>query len=338
MNHAPEKTSPAHLFADKQGIEQFPARTFFRGKAGLDVFAAVCYDKLQKGCGSMKIIKHYREDAALRASFNALAEATFGLNFENWYCMGYWTDNYSPYSLVEDGQVVANVSVNRTDMVIGGQRRRLYQLGTVMTAENCRNRGYIRTIMEEVEKDIADADGVYLFANDSVVDFYPKFGFREEKEYVYGKTVEQTGACRMKRIPMDSPENRNRLAQAMKENTFPTGCRMVENPGLIFFYAAQFMQECVYYDETLDAWAIAEWEDGELLLHEVFASEAVSLEEVIAAFGPDVKQVALGFAPADPADFACEEYHEEDCTFFVKGEVFREFGEKKLRIPSLAHA
>ena len=41
----------------------------------------------------MRIIKHYREDAALRKSFNELAEATFGLNFENWYRMGYWTEN-----------------------------------------------------------------------------------------------------------------------------------------------------------------------------------------------------------------------------------------------------
>lgn len=286
----------------------------------------------------MKIIKQYREDAALRKSFNELAEATFGLNFENWYQIGFWGDHYEPYSIVEDGKVVANVSVNRTDMVIGGEKKRLYQLGTVMTAEGYRNRGYIRAIMAELEKDIADADGVYLFANDTVVEFYPKFGFVKGKEHVYTKMVEQSGECRMKQIPMDGPQGWDRLGKAMEKNTFPTGCRMVENPGLIFFYAAQFMQECVYYDETLDVWAIAEWEDGELLLHEVFASEAVSLEEVIAAFGADVKQVALGFAPADPADFACEEYHEEDCTFFVKGEVFREFEEKKLRIPSLAHA
>ena len=286
----------------------------------------------------MRIIKHYREDAALRKSFNELAEATFGLNFENWYSMGYWTENYFPYSVVEDGKIVANVSVNCTDMVIGGQRRRLYQLGTVMTAEGYRNRGYIRTIMAELEKDIADADGVYLFANDTVVEFYPKFGFVKGKEHFFTKMVEQSGECRMKQIPMDTPENRERLAQAMEKNTFPTGCRMVDNPGLIFFYAAQFMQDCVYYDETLNAWAIAEREDGELLLHEVFATEAVTLEEVITAFGSDVKQVTLGFAPTENTGFACREYHEEDCTFFVKGELFREFTEKKLRIPSLAHA
>ena len=76
----------------------------------------------------MTIIKNYQADAALRSSFNALAEATFGLSFENWYRQGYWGGNYTPYSALEAEKIVANVSVNRTDMVIGGQRKRLHLL------------------------------------------------------------------------------------------------------------------------------------------------------------------------------------------------------------------
>ena len=40
-----------------------------------------------------EIVKNYRHDARLRASCNALAEKTFGLNFENWYQNGFWNDN-----------------------------------------------------------------------------------------------------------------------------------------------------------------------------------------------------------------------------------------------------
>lgn len=283
----------------------------------------------------MKIIKHYRDDAELRRSFNALAETTFGLNFENWYQMGYWTDNYNPYSIVMDGKIVANVSVNRTDMVIGGQRKRLYQLGTVMTDPQYRNQGLIRAIMAEIEKDIADADGVYLFANDSVVEFYPKFGFVLGKEYLYSKAVTQTGENRMVPVSMADPENREKFRRAMQTSTFCTGCTMMDNPGLIFFYVAQFMQDCVYYCAQLDCWTIAELEEGELTLHNIFADKETDLDAVIAAFGEAVKRVILGFAPADENGFTVEEYREEDCHFFVKGDVF---GEQKLRIPSLSHA
>ena len=284
----------------------------------------------------MNVIKNYRNDAALRASFNALAEETFGLNFENWYTLGYWGDNYAPYSVLEDGKIVANVSVNRTDMVLEGQRKRLYQLGTVMTHPDYRNRGYIRAIMAEVEKDIADADGVYLFANDGVVEFYPKFGFRKDREFVYSREVAQEGECTAKQVPMDVPENRDRLAAAMAESTFRSGSAMVDNPGLIFFYVAQFMQENVY--TVGNAWVIAEAEEENLMIHNVFGAGDVSLEAVIAAFGPEVKTVTLGFTPADRNGWTWEELKEEDTTFFTRGAAFEKFAERKLRIPSLAHA
>lgn len=286
----------------------------------------------------VQIVKHYRHDAALRRSFNALAEATFGLNFENWYQNGFWGDCYDPYSLLLDGRIVANVSVNRTDMCIGDSVRRLYQLGTVMTAEGHRNKGYIRAIMAEIEKDLQDAEGIYLFANDSVLDFYPKFGFRPGVESVYSRPVTQNGPCSMTKVPMETPEDWALLQRAMDGNVFHPACEMVGNPGLIFFYASQFMRDCVYYDSTLKAWVIAELEDGELLIHNVFSPAPVTLDQVIAAFGGDVRTVTLGFTPADPTGFTCRRLQEEDTTFFIKGSAFRDFEEKKLRIPSLSHA
>ena len=286
----------------------------------------------------MTIVKNYKENEQLRSSFNRLAKVTFGLDFEPWYQHGFWTDDYNPYSVLLDGEIVANVSVNRTDMIIGGERRKLYQLGTVMTDEAHRNRGYIRAIMAEIEKDIADADGVYLFANDTVLEFYPKFGFVQGTEYLYTKAVEQNGKCSMENVRMDSPAGWIRLRMAMDKSEFNTACTMADNPGLIFFYAAQFMQDCVYYDRRLDAWAIAEIEDGELMLHNVFAPAGVTLEGVIASFGKEIRRVMLGFAPQSPAGFDCAPYHEQDCTFFVRGAAFEDFARRKLRIPSLSHA
>lgn len=285
-----------------------------------------------------QILKHYRNDDALRRSFNDLAEATFGLNFENWYQNGFWGDNYDPYSILEDGRIVANVSVNRTDMVIGSETRRLYQLGTVMTDPEYRGRGYIRSIMEEVETDTADADGIYLFANDSVLEFYPKFGFTEGTEHVYSKTVSQTGTRRVVNVPMDGPEAWAQLRRAMEENTFRGGCDMVGNPGLIFFYASQFLSGCVYRCDALNAWVIAEEEDGELLIHNVFSVGDISLDAVIETFGPGVHRVTLGFTPADPNGWECHILKEEDSTFFVQGPAFQDFAAQKLRIPTLAHA
>ena len=108
----------------------------------------------------MNIIHGYRDDKALRDSFNQLAEQTFGLNFEGWYQNGFWKENYDPHSIIIDGEVASNVSVNRTDLMIGGRRCRILQLGTVMTAEHSRGKGYGRAIMEYIEREYADADGI----------------------------------------------------------------------------------------------------------------------------------------------------------------------------------
>lgn len=285
-----------------------------------------------------QILKGYRHDAALRKSFNALAEATFGLNFEGWYQNGFWGDNYNPYSIMKDGRIVANVSVNKTDMIIGGARRRLYQLGTVMTDPAYRNRGYIREIMAEIDRDTADADGVYLFGSDSVKEFYPKFGFVPGAEHVYEKAVSQSGACTAERVMMDNAAAWQTLRAAMDQSAPQAACEMAGNPELIFFYVSQFMQDCVYRCEALDAWAIAEMEEGNLTLHNVFCPREVSLDDVIAAFGGEVTRATLGFTPVNTDGFDCLPYHEEDCNFFVRGAGLDDFVQKKLRIPSLSHA
>lgn len=105
-------------------------------------------NNFESGERSMEqIVKGYRDDAALRGSFNALAIRTFAIDFEDWYQNGYWTDKYNPYSVIIDGKVVSNVSVNTTDFEIDGQKKRYIQLGTVMTDEAYRNRGLVRRFL-----------------------------------------------------------------------------------------------------------------------------------------------------------------------------------------------
>ena len=284
----------------------------------------------------MELIKNYRENEALRCSFNALTEKTFGFHFEDWYQKGYWGEDYRPYSMVEDGRVVANVSVNHTNFNLNGRIVRLIQLGTVMTDEAYRNRGLIRTIMEEIERDYAGkVDGMYLFANDEVVEFYPKFGFCQGQEWQYSTTVGNFGPCRMRRVSMAEAENRIAFERGMARSAPIGAFDMAGNHGLIFFYVASFMADCVYYSPELDAWAIAEKDGEKLMLHAVYGADA---ESIIAAFGGEIRRVALGFAPADAAGYERELLREEDCTFFVKGVFFEEFDARCLRIPTLSHA
>lgn len=289
--------------------------------------------------GMYHVIKNYRDDAELRQSFNKLAERTFGLDFEDWYQNGFWGDSYDPHSVVIDGQVAANVSVNLTEMLFDGVPKRFLQLGTVMTDERYRGRGLCRTLMEYIEAEYrGKTDGVYLFANDSVTEFYPKFGFRKAVEYQYSKHVENTGGCQLERVPMNGPAAWDALEAAIRGNRFWGRFDMVNNPELILFYVTKYMQENVFYHKATGTYVIAEQENGRLFLHNVFSSRLTDPDEAAALFGAQIREVVLGFAPKESEGWTAAELAEEDSTFFVKGSEWERFEKEKLRIPSLSHA
>ena len=177
------------------------------------------------------IVKNIRDDAALRSSFNRLAEKTFDLNFENWYQNGYWKENYIPYAAVREGQVIANVSINPMTFSENGILHHYIQVGTVMTDSAFRGQGLCRLLMEAVEKDWADrAEAIYLFANDTVLDFYPRFGFQRVQE---SRFFAPLSACTPDRpavpVPMADPENRAALERAILSGgpqSFPAGMRL----------------------------------------------------------------------------------------------------------------
>lgn len=284
----------------------------------------------------MQLIHDYRNDEGLRKSFNELAVKVFGLDFENWYKNGFWQDNYTPYSIVEDGKVVSNVSVNTCNMNYRGKIVRLIQLGTVMTDPEYRGRGYARILMEQIIKDYEDkVDGIYLWGNDSVVDFYPKFGFKSSEEYQFSKAVDNTGAQRAEPVPMSSKTDWDKMVSLLENRPQNSAFYMVGNTGLYMFYLSQFMQESVFRIGP-DDYAIAEIDGYTLLLHTIIGD--ADIDQVIAAFGSAIKRVVLCFTPNETAGFKKSICEEEDRNFFVRGRFFEETNGDEYMFQEISHA
>ena len=286
---------------------------------------------------SFCIEKNYRNNENLRASFNRLAEKTFGLNFENWYQNGFWKDNYIPYSVVIDGEVVSNVSVNACNMNYKGEIVKLIQLGTIMTDKDHRGKGYARTLMEEIMKDYeGKVDGIYLFANDSVLEFYPKFGFKEAKEYQYTKEVAISNKYNAEMVQLNGKNDFDRIVEILETTSQNAQLYMVDNTGLYMFYLSQFMTENLFFIADCKSYAIAEIEGDTLILHTIIGDGTV--DEVITAFGSQVKKVVLCFTPKDVTGFEKSELHEEDTTFFVKGKFFEDSCNDEYMMQAITHA
>ena len=83
---------------------------------------------------------------------------------------------------------------------------------------------------------------------------------------------------------------------------------------------------------------LSQHENQELFIHNIFSGNKINLDEIIECFGQEINKVTLGFVPEDADGYEIVEIHEENTTFFVKGECFAEFEVDKLRISTLSHA
>lgn len=293
-----------------------------------------------------KLIKNVKEDSAIRHSFNDLTGSVFGFSLEEWYSNGYWSNQYIPYSLVEENRVVANVSVNLMEFVLNGVHKNFIQLGTVMTREDYRNQGLGRILMEEVLTEYRNqADGIYLFANDSAVNFYPKFGFTIGREYRYSKKINtittadkpHPSFASIQKVDMNQKEYREKVLNTTHNMAVNNNLHM-DNTGLYSFYLTGFMNDQVYYCETEEAYAVANIQENTLYLNQIISNRRVDLDVVIASFGIEINEVILGFTPLDIREYDMKELKEEDCTLFVLGEKPALMDEYKLRFPVLSHA
>ncbi|MCI8478673.1 MAG: GNAT family N-acetyltransferase [Oscillospiraceae bacterium] len=280
----------------------------------------------------------YQDDKTLRGSFDALAQQTFGFSFEAWYRSGNWTDRYRPYSLLQNGQVVANISVSPMDLNYMGQELHCVQLGTVMTAPALRNRGLIHFLMAQVLNDwTSKCDGVYLYANQEVLDFYPKFGFAPVREWRHSLALSGDEKRHgVRRIIAGVTEDRLLLLKKYAQSNPFSLLSAEHNPGLLLFHCCfGSMRTCVYYMEEYGVVAIAESQGDSLYCYDIFGTTSATLCQVLTALsGPETRKTVLGFTPKAGSACSVRPLREKDCTLFVLGGK-NLFQGKQMRLPAL---
>ena len=311
----------------------------------------------------MRLIRDYMQDAAARAALGALTQAAFGFDFEAWAARGFCARGaYVPYSFEEDGRILSNVSVNRMEFCLNGEKRRWLQLGTVATREDMRGRGLARRLVEIALADSMDGcDGVYLFANPEAAGFYEKCGFTRGIEYRSFPRAEarlDTGArlplarergdsraeARLdtgaRFVPVNPGDERALAAyQRAVHETEPYAALWQENGfGLAMFYTMN--AENAYYCPALDAHAVVE--DGRL--NAVFARSMPPLRAVLAALAASENletPTVIGFTPRpEDADACVREPWDggDDYRLYGRGRALEEIAANRLCFPALSHA
>ena len=274
----------------------------------------------------------YGADTMERAGLDGLAREIFGFDFSRWCELGYWRGQYIPYTLLEGERAVANVSASPMELEIFGRRVRWLQLGTVMTAPDCRGQGLCRLLLERVLAEWEDRCGaVYLFANDSVLDFYPRFGFARMEQAVSFR-LGGGAAEPARKLDLDSAADRRLLFEAAEASRPRAAVSLLGSAELVLFYAVNFYRDCVYWLERYGAAFLLDWEEGELL--DVFCPGEVPLETLLqAALPARPKGWRLGFTPKGWTP----EYPLAGDTLFVRGPEAALLAGRAFRFPELSH-
>lgn len=281
-----------------------------------------------------------RDNGPLRNSLNALARLIYSFDFEEWYKAGYWDDNYRPYVLALDGQVVAVASANTVYFRFGARLLNYVQIGTVMTHPQYRGRGLSRWLLERILHDWRDnCDSVYLYANDSVLDFYPKFGFVQTDEYQHVCVAPPPAAVKARKLNINNAWERALLLQIHAMGNPYARLGMADNRGLVMFHCLFTMRNSIWYIEAYNTVVIAECLDEVLLCYDIFGPGAASLNDVFAAVADSqTRRVVCGFTPIPPTGCKADLRRAENDTFFVLKGKENLFNNDELMLPLLSRA
>lgn len=259
------------------------------------------------------MIKNYYHDKKLRQSMSKLAKKSFGLDFELLYQKGYWDDVYSCYSILENDEVVSNVSFHKLILEKDNKQYTAMSIGSVMTYDEYRNKGYARQLMEEVLKD-HPVDVCFLGANETVTEFYPRFGFKAVKALKYRDShidrYHKEGIVRKLSLESDIDLIEHYLKNRIKNSK---NMYVYNDDYLKMFYMLYLYSDHIYL--VNEAIVICESDQETLLVHDIYMIEEKDIYKLI---GPFIKNhMVIDYSFEAVLDGLCP-YQDDDAFLFVR--------------------
>ena len=236
-------------------------------------------------------------DPTYTAVFDDLIKEVFGFSFEPWLARNLWDDRYESHSIIENGKMLANVCIFKTDMIICGQQVRAHQLGAVATRAGERGKGFSRLLMNHVLDEYPETPA-FLGANPSVIEFYPRFGFLPVQTYrpMINVAINNSANTGFKCTPDDEHVRKalygkriySNLVDSVNTQTVEM-CQMLTNDKY---------RDSIYYLPGCGAVIVARHVDGTLFLSDVVSRRPLTFDELIKELPfSGITFVEFGFCP-----------------------------------------
>jgi ribosomal protein S18 acetylase RimI-like enzyme len=224
-----------------------------------------------------------------------------GLDFDPWYLRGGWTPAYEVHAVADGGELLAAVAVTRTTAIVAGREHRGAQLGAVGVVPEVRGRGLMRPLLDRVLDQLEpEVDLFHLHANDTVLDFYPRFGFRRVEETDFELAVALApGPIPAPRLDLDDSSGRIAWLETCARALPPTERFGMRDYGSVALWHASVLHpRAVRVLARGDAYAVAVQRGDTLHLLDLAAPRRFDLLSILPALlEAPIARVRFGFCP-----------------------------------------
>lgn len=292
-----------------------------------------------------QLVSDYKHNQKYRESFNALAKSIFGIDFTPWVEQGGWNDKYICYSFIDGDQVIANASINKMTIVLNQTEYNAIQIGTVMTHPDYRMQGLSRKLIDHIiAKYEHECDFIYLFANDSALDFYPKFGFERMQESRFSINAshlknQTSKTYSVRPLSMYNPVDFTMLKK-FAEVRIPVSSilSVINNEHQLLFYFILPFHDSFYYIEEADVVIIFKQEDHQLHIFDIISTTSIDINAILnSIISPDTEVIHFYFTPDYAIDhMEVELIPQSEDTLFVRP-LLKELP-KHFMFPITSHA
>ncbi|EAD4975932.1 TPA: GNAT family N-acetyltransferase, partial [Listeria monocytogenes] len=215
------------------------------------------------------------------------------------------------------------------------------QIGTVMTHPNYRGQGLAKNLLNHVIAKYEDQyDFLYLFANDTVLDFYPKFGFEriEESSFTVDACNLKKKASKLKKLNPDNKTDFQLISRIVSERAPLSNILDVkESEDLLMFYVLIALKNELYYLEELDVIVLMEQEGTDLYVLDILSTKKLDVVEVLSYLSTKkIETIHLLFTPEKSKYIDAAYIIETEDMLFVRPNVLT--SENYFLFPATSHA
>ena len=244
------------------------------------------------------------------------------ISFRRWASFGGWDAGYRVFALADGERIVASAGLSAVDLLLHGQPVRGWQLGAVGTDPAYRRRGLQRSVMTRLLAECPPDDLVFLFANDSVLDFYPRFDFQRGREQLFGAEHHAApSGTPLRVLDLDSKGDRallSRVAARAEPITDLFGAR--DYGRTLLWYLCNFHRDHMRYVAEHDSVIVAEQVDSTLYVYDVLTRVAFPLaSQLPRLIQAPIERLEFAFTPSRdwPSALPTREYTESP--LFIRG-------------------